>query len=107
MTQTSEPAAPPQETRANATPMLSVVVPAFNEAENIPLLYRRVADALQALVPGQWDLIFSDDGSRDATWSVISRLAADDPRVKGVRLSRNFGHQYALLAGLEMAAGQA
>jgi dolichol-phosphate mannosyltransferase len=66
-----------------------------------------VAEVLQALVPGQWDLIFSDDGSRDATWSAISRLAADDPNVKGVRLSRNFGHQYALLAGLEMAGGQA
>ena len=107
MTETSEPGTPPQETRAKTAPVLSVVVPAFNEAENIPLLYRRVADVLQALAPGQWDVIFSDDGSRDATWSVISRLAADDPRVKGVRLSRNFGHQYALLAGLEMAGGQA
>lgn len=107
MTQPCDPEAPPRETAAGAAPILSVVVPAFNEAENIPLLYRRVAEVLQTLVPGRWDLIFSDDGSRDATWSAISRLAADDPSVKGVRLSRNFGHQYALLAGLEMAGGQA
>jgi dolichol-phosphate mannosyltransferase len=107
MTQIPEWGALPPDARADTAPILSVVVPAFNEAENISLLYRRVAEVLQALAPGQWDLIFSDDGSRDATWSVICRLAAEDPRVKGVRLSRNFGHQYALLAGLEMAAGQA
>jgi polyisoprenyl-phosphate glycosyltransferase len=52
-------------------------------------------------------LIFVDDGSRDDTWSVVCDLAASDPKVKGVRLSRNFGHQYALVAGLEMAAGDA
>jgi glycosyltransferase involved in cell wall biosynthesis len=107
MTQTSELEASLQEISAETTLILSVVVPAFNEAENIPLLYRQVAEVLETLAPGQWDLIFSDDGSRDATWAAISRLAAEDPRVKGVRLSRNFGHQYALLAGLEMAGGQA
>jgi dolichol-phosphate mannosyltransferase len=107
MDQASHPGAPLREKRADGAPIFSVVVPAFNEAANIPLVHQRVAEVLQTLAPGQWDLIFSDDGSRDATWSVISRLAADDPRVKGVRLSRNFGHQYALLAGLEMAAGQA
>ena len=88
-------------------PVVSVVVPAFNEAENIPLLYRRVAEVLQKMVSQRWELILVDDGSRDATWSVICGLAADDPKVRGVRLSRNFGHQYALLAGLEMAEGDA
>jgi len=87
--------------------VLSIVVPAFNEAGNILLLYGRATDVLQAAVPDAWELIFVDDGSRDETWPVIGRLAGDDARVKGVRLSRNFGHQYALLAGLEMAAGRA
>jgi polyisoprenyl-phosphate glycosyltransferase len=84
-----------------------VVVPAFNEAQNIPLLYRRVAEVLSQTVFRNWELIFADDGSRDATWSVICALAADDPKVRGVRLSRNFGHQYALFAGLEAAEGDA
>jgi len=88
-------------------PVVSVVVPAFNEAENIPLLHRLVSEVLQGCIPQQWELIFIDDGSRDATWSAISQLAAETPNVRGIRLSRNFGHQYALLAGMEMANGQA
>ncbi len=87
--------------------VVSVVVPAFNEAQNIPLLYRRIAEVLPRSDLQSWELIFADDGSRDATWSVICALAADDPNVRGVRLSRNFGHQYALLAGLEAAEGDA
>jgi dolichol-phosphate mannosyltransferase len=86
---------------------ISVVVPAFNEAQNIPLLYRRIAEVLTQAVSRNWELIFADDGSRDTTWSVICALATDDARVRGVRLSRNFGHQYALLAGLEAAGGDA
>ena len=88
-------------------PVVSVVVPAFNEAENIHLLHRLVSEVLQGCIPQQWELIFIDDGSRDATWSAISQLAAETPNVRGIRLSRNFGHQYALLAGMEMADGQA
>lgn len=86
---------------------LSVVVPAFNEADNIPLLHARLAETLQRLVPDSWELILVDDGSRDLSWAVICQLSTDDARVKGVRLSRNFGHQYALWAGLELAGGQA
>ena len=59
--------------------VVSVVVPAFNEAENIPLLYRLVSEVLQSCLPQQWELIFVDDGSRDATWSAISELAAETP----------------------------
>ena len=87
--------------------VVSVVVPAFNEAANVPLLYRLVSEVLQSCIPQQWELIFIDDGSRDATWAAISQLAAETPNVRGIRLSRNFGHQYALLAGMEMADGQA
>ncbi len=78
---------------------LSIVVPAFNEAENLPVLWRRLVEALDSddLV---WELIIADDGSTDNTWEVIERLHRDDARVRGVRLSRNFGHQYALFAAM-------
>lgn len=88
-------------------PIVSVVVPAFNEAQNIPLLYQHLSEVLQIMVAERWELILVDDGSRDTTWSAICGLTADDPKVRGIRLSRNFGHQYALLAGLEMADGDA
>ena len=110
MIQPCDPIAPCRDAGAvlhDGGPVLSIVVPAFNEAGNILLLYGRATDVLQEAVPDAWELIFVDDGSRDETWPVIGRLAGDDARVKGVRLSRNFGHQYALLAGLEMAAGRA
>jgi polyisoprenyl-phosphate glycosyltransferase len=96
-----------REPQSDTDPLVSVVVPAFNEAQNIPLLYRRLVEVLPQTVSRNWELIFADDGSRDTTWSVICALAADDPHVRGLRLSRNFGHQYALLAGLEAAEGDA
>lgn len=109
MTLPPEPAAVPRPGAQPYGPMptLSIVVPAFNEADNIPLLHTRLAAVLQRLAPDAWELILIDDGSRDATWSAIERTSAEDPRVRGVRLSRNFGHQYALWAGLERAAGRA
>lgn len=85
---------------------LSVIVPAFNEAGNLTKLYDELIKVLPALqMP--WEIIISDDGSRDETWKKIVLLNERDCRVKGVRLSRNFGHQYALLAGLSHASGDA
>lgn len=86
--------------------LVSVVVPAFNEAENIPVLYDSLADVLQSR-GFAWELVFADDGSRDDTWKTILNIHANDDRVKGVRLSRNFGHQNALLAGLQHSRGAA
>jgi len=86
---------------------ISVVVPACNEEGNIPLLHRRLAEVLREVPNLRWELVLVDDGSRDTTWSVIRALAAEDARVRGLRLSRNFGHQYALMAGMEMAGGEA
>jgi dolichol-phosphate mannosyltransferase len=97
----------PWEAGGDAGRGISVVVPAYNEAQNIPLLHRRVAEVLLQADSPNWELIFADDGSRDDTWSAISSLAAQHVNVRGVRLSRNFGHQYALLAGLEAAGGDA
>lgn len=85
---------------------LSVVVPAFNEAENVGNLYRELVPVLEA-ESESWEIIYSDDGSSDGTWQEILQLRRQDERVKGIRLSRNFGHQYALFAGLCHAAGRA
>ncbi|HEX6998273.1 MAG TPA: glycosyltransferase family 2 protein [Gammaproteobacteria bacterium] len=86
--------------------MISVVVPAYNEEHNVEILYARLRQELQARQP-EWELVFVDDGSTDGTWERIVALNASDPRVRGVRLSRNFGHQSALLAGLGAARGAA
>jgi dolichol-phosphate mannosyltransferase len=82
---------------------LSVVVPAYNEEENLDALWERVRPVLDAVGPSE--IILVDDGSSDRTWTSITRLAASDPRVRGLRLSRNFGHQAALSAGMEAARG--
>lgn len=87
-------------------PGLSVVVPLFNEQENIPELYRRLTAALRS-VPDGYELILVNDGSRDATASLIEQLRAKDERVHPVHLSRNFGHQAAVSAGIDQARGQA
>jgi dolichol-phosphate mannosyltransferase len=83
-----------------------VVVPVFNEAGNIRPLYDEVKRYLGPLAC-DFELLFSDDGSADGTWDQVVALHEEDPRVKGIRLSRNFGHQYALFAGLAHASGDA
>ena len=81
---------------------MSVVVPVYNEADNIDPLADAVAEVLEGTA---LELIFVDDGSEDGTFERIERLAARDAAVCGVSLSRNFGHQYALAAGLRFAKG--
>jgi glycosyltransferase involved in cell wall biosynthesis len=87
-------------------PEVTVVVPAFNEEDNIAPMHERVMAALDGVVGGV-ELVFVDDGSRDATWERIRELAARDPRVVGLRFSRNFGHQCAVTAGVDAARGTA
>lgn len=82
---------------------LSVVVPLKDEERNVPVLVRSVIDAL-ASVEDSFEIILVDDGSRDGSWSEIMQ-AAQDPRVKGIRLCRNFGKEAALRAGLEHSRG--
>jgi dolichol-phosphate mannosyltransferase len=95
------------ETRlGQALPALSVVVPLFNEQENVTELYRRLVAALDALWLN-YELVFVDDGSTDRTASQMEVLRRRDPRVVGLHLSRNFGHQPAISAGLAHARGQA
>jgi polyisoprenyl-phosphate glycosyltransferase len=79
---------------------LAVVVPAHNEADGLAQFHERLGAVLDGLdVEGR--VIYVDDGSRDATWDCIESLAAADPRVTGLKLSRNFGKELALTAGLD------
>jgi glycosyltransferase involved in cell wall biosynthesis len=89
-----------------ALPMISVVIPAFCEEGNLLRLYEELVQGL-ASAAVMWELIIVDDGSIDGTWDEIFALHQRDARVKGLRLSRNFGHQYALFAGLAHATGKA
>jgi dolichol-phosphate mannosyltransferase len=84
--------------------MLSIIVPAYNEAQNLPVLYSRLCQTLQSLNL-QWELIVVDDHSSDETFSVISTIAGRDPHVKAIRLSRNYGSHTALTCGLNHAKG--
>lgn len=79
---------------------MTLIVPAYNEEDNVPLFVQTAAQELQAY---DWQVLFVDDGSRDGTWESISRLADTDKRVHGLRFARNFGHQNALKAGLQEA----
>jgi glycosyltransferase involved in cell wall biosynthesis len=87
--------------------MLSIVVPVYDEAESVRELCSAIARVLSAVEDIQYEIILVDDGSRDNSWQVIHELHQQDARVKGVRLSRNFGHQAALTAGYHYAAGDA
>src|SRR6185312_7613500 len=112
--QPRERAAPQELTAAPATqrtiPQLAIVVPCFNEEEVLPETARRLGRLLERLrqagrITAASRVVFVDDGSRDGTWELIERLARDDERMGGLKLSRNRGHQNALLAGLFTAEG--
>jgi len=91
---------------------LSIVVPCYNEEEVLPETVRRLRALLDHLgASGKIDpasqVIFVDDGSRDRTWELVRNFNAEDPRIRGVKLSGNRGHQTALIAGLFAAEGDA
>jgi len=85
---------------------LSIVVPVYNEEEVLPSFFARVAALLTSL-PAATEIVFVDDGSRDGTPDVLARIAQGDPRVRVIGLTRNFGHQAALSAGLDHCTGDA
>src|SRR5471030_2051494 len=90
-------------------PALSVVAPCYNEEGVLPEFVRRTAAVLDGLGQGKGistEIVLVYDGSRDGTWAVITEAAARDPRVVGVRLMRNHGHQLALTAGLSVCRGE-
>jgi dolichol-phosphate mannosyltransferase len=85
---------------------LSVVAPCYNEEATLPAFVQRMEAACQAAVGQDYELILVNDGSRDATWSIIEGLAEFRPGVVGVNLARNHGHQLAVSAGLRLTRGQ-
>ena len=84
---------------------VSVAIALHNESEVFPALLERLSSVLDELPGGPHEIVFIDDGSTDRTYALILEAAAFDPRVVGVRLSRNFGHQAALTAALETVTG--
>lgn len=85
--------------------MLSVVVPVFNEEDTLRELHSRLSGSLPPVEV--WEIVLVDDGSADGSWPLMRELSVADPRLRLVRLSRNFGHQAAITAGLEAARGEA
>lgn len=84
----------------------SLVLPVYNESENLPELYRLLTETMAA-TNEPYEILFVDDGSSDDSAALIKEFRERDDRVKLVRFSRNFGHQAALTAGLELASGKA
>ncbi len=85
--------------------MLSIVIPAFDEEQSLELLHGEIAE-VSAANGYELEILFVDDGSRDGSWGAIERLAARDPRVRGIRFRRNFGKAAALSAGFAEARGE-
>jgi polyisoprenyl-phosphate glycosyltransferase len=93
-------------TDRKGAPQLSVVVPLFDEQDNLSKLVERLISAVEKLGMS-YEVILVDDGSQDATWLGIQETSLRNPYLRGLRLARNFGHQAALLAGLTRSRGQA
>lgn len=86
---------------------ISIVVPMYNEEGNIAELYSKLKEELGKTDYTDYEIIFIDDGSSDGSWEIIGEFARSDEKVRGVRFSKNFGHQYALKAGLDLSRGDA
>jgi dolichol-phosphate mannosyltransferase len=85
---------------------LSIVVPCFNEEACLSVLHERLTGAARAAVGDDYEIVLVNDGSRDDSWAIMQALAADDPHLRAVNLSRNHGHQLALTAGLDLCSGE-
>jgi dolichol-phosphate mannosyltransferase len=85
-------------------PFLTIVTPAYNEAENLPVLYQRLREVLDS-IDVDWEWIVVDDHSTDGTFEVLTELAGEEDRLLGFRFSRNFGSHTAITCGLNHARG--
>lgn len=84
----------------------SFVIPVFNERETLPELHQRLSQVIDGL-DGEAELLFVDDSSHDGSYELLAELGRQDPRIRVIRFARNFGHQVAITAGLDHAAGDA
>ena len=85
-------------------PAISIVLPVYNEEENIELLWHELLPVLNAFRV-RYEVIFVDDGSKDRSFELVKKIHKKHPDVMGISLSRNFGHQVALLAGMHRSKG--
>jgi len=83
---------------------ISIVVPVYYNADTLELLYEDMKNKILGKL-GDYEIVFTDDGSKDESWEIMNRIAEGDPNVKCVKLSRNFGEHAALLAGLSVCSG--
>src|SRR6188768_3546488 len=90
-------------------PELSIIIPIFNEAAVLGELHRRLLEVMSGLekVVRSWEVVFIDDGSKDASLAMLREMAQAEPRFKVVAFARNFGHQVAITAGVDKADGDA
>ncbi|NLC85303.1 MAG: glycosyltransferase family 2 protein [Ruminococcaceae bacterium] len=86
--------------------MLSVLIPFYNEEQQIPITLRTVVPIIESVDP-EFELVLVDDGSSDRTYEIINEAAVKDPRIVGLRFSRNFGKEAAIRAALDYASGDA
>lgn len=98
------PSMPTPDPSRPSAPLVSVIVPCFNEQEVLPQLFDRLTRAADTWGMN-WEVLCMDDGSRDLTWDLLRKQQNTDSRWKGIRFSRNFGHQSAVSAGLYHALG--
>ncbi|HEY7006041.1 MAG TPA: glycosyltransferase family 2 protein [Sphingomicrobium sp.] len=85
---------------------LSIVVPCFNEQDCLPALHERLSVAARKAAGDDYEIVLVNDGSRDSSWAMMVEMAAEDPHLVAVNLSRNHGHQLALTAGLDLCRGE-
>lgn len=97
----------PVKTSEVAQPLITVVIPVYDERANLGVLEARLLPVLDHVADGAFEILFVDDGSRDGSGEMLDAINARDGRCKVIHFSRNFGHQFALQAGLDVASGQA
>ena len=90
----------------NRSPNISIVIPCYQEGGHLTIVLEEIYKHI-SLLETTYELIFVDDGSLDNTWEVLQELSLTSPNLVALRLSRNFGKEYALYAGLEASRGQA
>jgi glycosyltransferase involved in cell wall biosynthesis len=100
----ASPAPAQTQPQTQPLPLISIIVPVFNEEDSIDLFLAALTPVLDGIDP-HWEVVFVNDGSRDTTLSVLRAAAAREPRVRAVDLSRNYGKEVALSAGLDHCRG--
>jgi glycosyltransferase involved in cell wall biosynthesis len=88
-------------------PRIAIVVPVFNEHDNLRRFYEAVTDVMRSLAEYDWEFLFVDDGSRDGSFDVLNKLRAADDRVLALKFPRNFGSHIAIAAGIDYCRGDA